>query len=331
MRPSLTVIVLNYNSKRFLPDLFNSLAKQTWDDFELFLVDNASRDGGVALAKKLKKNYALEDKTVIIENKKNLGFCKGNNIAAWKAKGKYLLFLNVDTKFDDKCFEKLIQSAEGNPAVGIWQSYILNYDYSLRTAGNNYDIYAAKAQPKEWRTFFASGACLLIRNELFKKIGGFDEALFLMNDDADLAWRVRLLGYGVGCATESICYHYGNYATGGQTPQNVYFLQRNRIRISIKNYSAGNITKRLGIILSLILLFGIYYAMNNKNVRYLTSVLKAFFWNIKYLRDTLYARKIVQRQRIVQDSEIEKHMIPYSTELYSFSIKIGLSQSNVCI
>ena len=212
----------------------------------------------------------------------------------------------------------------GALAERLRQSAILGFDGSFKTYGNNLDIYVAKAQPKEWRTFSASGACILITKQLFDAIGEFDEILFLINDDVDLSWRVRLLGYGVGCAKESICYHFGNYATEGQIPRMVYFQQRNRIRILLKNYSPWSIFKRLGIVLGLVLLFGTYFALVNRNPCYLKAVLMAFLWNIGHIGDTLRARKRVQRLRNVPDSEVEKHMIPYASEFYSFGVKIGL-------
>lgn len=325
---AISVVTLNYNSEQFLPDWFATLARQTLHDFEVILADNASHDAGVDLARKLRKEHGLEDRMTIVENGRNLGFCEGNNAAARLAKGKYLLFLNVDTKLDERCLEELVKAAEDDPSIGAWQSYILNYDDSLRTAGNNFDIFATKAQPREWRTFFPSGACLMMSRELFNTIGGFDSALFLINDDADLGWRVRLMGFGIGCATRSICYHWGNYATGGVTARMVYFQQRNRIRIFLKNYSGWSIAKRIVPLLGLVSLFGVYFSVLNRNAGYAGSVFKAYLWNIAHIRDTLRARQRVQRLRRVPDSEVEKHMIPYSSELYSFFSKMRKGRRN---
>jgi GT2 family glycosyltransferase len=314
----LSVIALNYNGEQFVEACLTSLAKQTVKNFEIILFDNASQDNSLAIAEKLQTDLNLNGSMKIIASATNIGFCAGNNKGASHATGKYLLFLNIDTKLDEKCLENMLRSAEENPDIAIWQSKIFNSDGSLRTDGNHTDLYLGSIGPKREQKFFASGACLLIQKEVFDRIGGFDEVIVAYNEDLDLCWRARLLGYGVGCADDAICFHYASFAWGKSlSSSKFYFQERSRLRVFLKNYSTLNVLKRLIFVVMSISIKGIYLTLLKKDFRYFSAAIRAFFWNIRKIPDTLRTRKLVQSMRKVSDKEIEKHMIPYWNEIFA--------------
>jgi GT2 family glycosyltransferase len=138
------------------------------------------------------------------------------------------------------------------------------------------------------------------------------------NEDLDLSWRARLLGYGVGCAEEAVLYHYASFAWGKSfSPAKFYFQERSRLRVFLKNYSLGRVLKRLPIVLLSIGIKGTYLSILKKDLSYILATLNAYWWNLHKLGDTLRARKLVQSSRKVSDREIEKHMIPYWNEVYA--------------
>jgi len=101
--PNISIINVNYNGKKFLKAFFLSLKKLDYQNFEVIFVDNASSDGSVEF---VKRNYPT---VRLIENKKNLGFALANNQGAKIAKGKYLFFLNNDTKIHPEAVSKLVE------------------------------------------------------------------------------------------------------------------------------------------------------------------------------------------------------------------------------
>ena len=111
-KPLVSIIVLNWNNNQDLEVCLNSLTKQTYLNYEVIVVDNASTDDSVELVKKKFLNFRL------IENKENYGFAKGNNIGINQANGKYVITLNNDTKVDSKWIEEFVKVGEDHPEVG---------------------------------------------------------------------------------------------------------------------------------------------------------------------------------------------------------------------
>lgn len=172
--------------------------------YEVILVDNASSDGSVGMIKQEFK------KIKVIENKENVGFAKGCNIGAKNAKGEYLLFLNSDTQVLDKGFLSMVKFLEENPKVAILGGKLHNADGSIqRSCGKFYNLFNLiimllglerlgflrsspnRIQKVDW----VSGACMMVRRDVFEKIFGFDEKLFMYMEDMELCFRAKKLGF----------------------------------------------------------------------------------------------------------------------------------------
>lgn len=322
--PLVSVIVLCYNGKDFLERCLSALSKQTFKDFEIILVDNASRDGSVNFTRKLKIRLHLWNLR-IIENTVNLGYCGGNNLGIRASYGKYVVILNQDTWVSPNWLEELVKTAELSYA-GIFQSKILYPNGKIRTTGNFLDIYGMFAcrgrfeeengqyDHRPYDFFYASGASILLKREFFESIGGFDEDLFMYCEDVDLSWRARLKGYNVQLVPSSICFHMGGQFLSIDAKK-FYFFCRNRIRVLLKNYSTKNIVKRSPLVLSLIVLSAFLLSFLKKDIGFVYKVVEGVLWNLKNLRRTINLRKLIQSSRKVNDEEIEKYMLPFSLEL----------------
>lgn len=202
----LSIVILNYNTRELTLECARSVLgwyKKEIDgrQIEIIVADNGSTDGTKEVFKKMPS-------LKFFENGKNYGFGKGSNLAAKKAKGEYILFLNSDVKVLDNSFLKMTSFLGKNPNIGILGARLKNPDKTLqKSAGNFYtplnlfltlfgaDGSQRKSPGKIEKVDWVSGASLMIRNDLFKNLGGFDEAYFMYIEDMDLCFRAKKLGF----------------------------------------------------------------------------------------------------------------------------------------
>ena len=205
----LSVIVLSYNTWDLTKRCLLSVVDNYQEDIdkgniELILADNGSGDETV---EEIRRSKFLE-KIKIAENGKNYGFGKGNNLASKKAEGKYVLFLNSDTVSKDKGFLKMALFLEKNQEAGILGGKLENRDGSKQlSAGKFYtplnlffsllgfESFVRSTPDKISRVDWVSGACMMIRRDLFEKLKGFDENFFMYVEDMELCYRAEKEGF----------------------------------------------------------------------------------------------------------------------------------------
>ncbi len=325
--PFVSIIIVNYNGAKFLHPLFQSLFNQTFINFEVIVVDNASIDNSLKVIEEIIKISKIKIK--VIRNNENAGFCISNNQGLGEARGFYVVFLNNDTIVSSTWLQELIDTVESKDKPAAAVSCIVNEGSNLADYGTYYDLYGASLENTTFSDdifFYGCGASLLIRKDILEKIGGLDEELFMYQDDPDLCWRIRLLNQKIVCSNKSICYHLKSSPTIADANLRMsvwefyYAHARNRIRILLKNYSYKNLFKRLLMVVALIQMRALLLAVVNKNPNYLTVGLKGLIWNGRMLGSTLKERYKVQSMRLLDDEEIEKFMLPYSIELSSFRL-----------
>ncbi len=216
-----SIIILTFNNKRFTEACIESLYKYTpLNDFELILVDNNSNDG----SKDWIKDFASKNSNVkYIINDFNNNFSGGCNQGAAIATCEYLLFLNNDTILTpnwlypmQKCFlnDKKI-GIVGNVHMFPNTNIVWHCGVVIDVDCSPHHIYFGhtKNTPmvNKSREFqVVTGACLMIRKDIFNKVGGFDENYKNSYEDVDLCFKVGQLGYKVYYCHESMIYHYGS-------------------------------------------------------------------------------------------------------------------------
>lgn len=200
----LSIIIVSYNTKDLTLQCIQSIVKQYKDrlenkEFELILVDNASTDATVETIEQF--NNPIINNIKLIQNKENYGFSKGNNIGAKAAKGKYVLFLNSDTEVKDNGLVGMTEFLDNHKNVGVLGGgmdagnfYNLFYVFLMLFGAERLGV--GRFCPKEEKAVdWVSGAALMIRKELLKKLNGFDERLFMYMEDMELCFRAREKGY----------------------------------------------------------------------------------------------------------------------------------------
>jgi GT2 family glycosyltransferase len=230
----LSIIILSYNTAAVTKDCLDSIYGDLSDStipFEIIVVDNASKDTSVAMLTTYKKTHS---ELIVIESHENLGFSKGNNTAAKRARGKYLLFLNSDTIVLDQAIQKLLSYYKKNEdTVQFCGPKLLNTDNSPQpSCGPFYSlpvVFGAlflkgdywgltRSSPNETKQVdWVSGACILTKKEHFDKLNGFDEQIFMYMEEIDLLYRAKKLGMHTSIFPESRFIHLGSASSGGKT------------------------------------------------------------------------------------------------------------------
>lgn len=199
-----SIIIVNFNTKNLLNNCIDSILNNCdRSNYEIIVIDNGSKDGSVEM---IKKQYS--DNLKVIINQENKGFGSANNKGAKIAMGEYLFFLNSDTVIKDDIFLELEQSFKKNKNTGIIAPKLLLDDGSEQPfAFGNFpkiiNVIIKKFAPSQkykessFKTDWVSGAALVIKKDIFEKIGGFDEKIFMYFEDIDLCKRVNELGYDV--------------------------------------------------------------------------------------------------------------------------------------
>ena len=197
-QPKVFIIVLNFNGKYTLPACLSSVFKSDYSNFEVVVVDNNSKDSSFEQAK------SQFSRAHLIQNSANTGFGAGNNIGIRYALEKfadYVFILNNDTLIKRDTVSKLVNLASSNNSIGIVSPLIFNKK-SVWFAGGKIDwlqmraLHIFKPQSKNpYLSQYLSGCAMLVKKEVFKKIGLFDERFFLYYEDTDLSFRAAKAGF----------------------------------------------------------------------------------------------------------------------------------------
>jgi GT2 family glycosyltransferase len=247
--PTVSLVVLNWNGKRYLASCLQSLAELDYpaERLELILCDNGSRDGSVEFVKQ------QFPRVRVVELDRNHGFAQGNNLAAKQATGEWVGFLNNDMKVDRAWLASMLAVRDEKPDVACIASKIVNWDGSLidfvgggiNFMGQGFQLdYAKRSSPddKFRRLLFACGGAMLIKRELFLEVGGFDPDYFAYFEDVDLGWRLNIFGYDVWYTPHAIVYHH-HHSSGRKIPQAKLrtLYERNALATIFKCYDDENL------------------------------------------------------------------------------------------
>ena len=257
--PLVSVIVLNYNAGELLLNCIESVKKSAYKNLEIIVVDNISTDKSQEICKEKHPDIKL------IQNKKNFGYCEGNNIGIREAKGDFVVILNPDTIVESNWLNELI-TAHKEFGDGLYQPKILslNEDNIIQSTGNMIHVFGfgfARDKGKENITKeeqiekigYASGTCLFTSKTVFDKVGLLDDFLFLYHDDLDLGWRAAQLGINSYYVPKSKIFHVESYSLKWSAKK-FYWLERNRKYCLLTHYSK-NTYKKMNFSLILVDLF----------------------------------------------------------------------------
>ncbi len=312
MKNFISIIIVNFNGRKWLTRCFDSLNKQTYKNYEIILVDNASKDSSV---KFIKRNYPA---TKIIVNKQNLGFAEGNNIGYKISKGDYILLLNNDTYVEKDFLKNFVEAFEQIPNLASVQSKIVLMDNpnKLDMAGAYwtdlsflyYFGYGKNANLSKYNKpmpFFSNkGASMMIKREIIENIGLFDKDFFNYYEETDFCHRAWLAGYECWYWPKAVVHH----AMGGTSTEfDNAFIQyhnfKNKLLSFLKNFEKKSLITIIPIYLFVNFILSVFWLMQGK-YRHFFLLYKAIWWNLTNFRRILKKRGTIQSYRKRTDKEI---------------------------
>lgn len=233
----LSIIIISFNTREILTDCVKSIIKNTKDlSYEVIVVDNDSKDGSLERIKELSEKYP---QVRLIASKENLGFGRANDLAAEKAKGEYLLFINSDTLVFDNAIKISLDELKKNPGAGVFSCRLLNADKTVQASGGHFptlgNVFAWQffiddlpligslipsfhpqlaSYDRDRKMDWVTGAFMIIPKKIFDEAGGFDKNIFMYTEEMELCFRLKKLGYNTVYKSSPSIIHLGG-ASGG--------------------------------------------------------------------------------------------------------------------
>lgn len=244
------VIILNWNGSRLLREYLPSVVATTDPAIgRVIVVDNGSDDDSLEVL----RNEFPEVETIAFD--KNLGFAAGYNKAIEMTRYPYTVLLNSDVRTSQGWLKPLYDFMESHPEVGAIQPKLLSdsdptsFEYAGACGGfidrNGYPycrgrIFAdCERDNGQYDTvadiFWATGACLMVRSELYLRVGGLDSRFFAHMEEIDLCWRILLSGHSIKAVPDSKVYHLGGGSLPASNPRKTYLNFRNNLLMLHKN------------------------------------------------------------------------------------------------
>jgi len=310
------VVLLNWNGEKILPIFLPSVVENSYDA-EIYLIDNGSNDSSLEY---VRKNFPL---IKIIELDKNYGFAGGYNKGLKEIKAEYFILLNTDVKVSEGWISPIIEFMDKNSNIAAVQPKILSYTNPKRfeyagasggfidkwgyplARGRIFNIVEEdKGQYDDIRPiFWASGAAMFVRSELFFRVGGFDSDFFAHMEEIDLCWRLKNIGKEIYVFPKVKVFHLGGGTLSYQNPRKIYYNFRNSLFMLIKNLPSRQVFIKILWRLILDFLAAINFLINKPRSG-AWQITKAHIYFYKNLNKLIKKRKHYKKVNKFNYSEI---------------------------
>jgi GT2 family glycosyltransferase len=309
--PVVSVIVLNWNGAKYLEHCLDAVAGQTFQDYEVFVLDNASTDGSGDTVADRWPGFNL------VKFDHNLGFAVGNNLGAQLSHGRWIAFLNNDAFPEPEWLANLVHATLDYPVFSFFSSRLVSSDEPtmVQDTGDIYHV-SGFAWPRDnhcpvqdshlqnGEVFSPCAAAAMYDREAFLEVGGFDEQFVSHFEDVDLGFRLRLYGYRCLYVADAVVAHVGSASYGRESDQTVYQVQRNVIWTYLANMPDRLFWKYLPAHVVANLIFLIYYLFRGQ----LRAAWRAKWHAVRALPVLLRKRKRIQGTRRISPDQIEQFL-----------------------
>jgi len=313
--PMIAVVILNFNGKHHLENFLPSVCASVYEGVEIWVADNASTDDSISF---LQENYP---NIKLVQLPENYGFAEGYNQALTQVEADYYVLLNSDVEVTPNWIRPIIDLMKNDPKIAAAQPKILAHsDKHLfehaGAAGGWMDnlgypfcrgriLFQREADEGQYddaqEIFWASGAAMFVRANLYHEAGGLDGDFFAHMEEIDLCWRLKQLGYSVVAQPASVVYHVGGGTLDIENPRKAFLNFRNSLFTLVKNETVGRL---LWLIPARLLLDGVAAArfLTEGKFRHIWAILRAhfhFYFNIfKTLKKRKNIRKLISQKKI---------------------------------
>lgn len=302
MNEPVSIIILNYNGKKFLKDCISSVLAQTYNNFELVFFDNNSADGSIEF---VKENFS-DSRIKIISSEKNLGFAGGNNRALKHCSNDLIVLLNNDTITEKNWLIELVNSTESRNVIA--SSFVITEgipeEYYNTNGSVSYLMYnIMNVFPDINDEFYPNGCSVIFRNSETGE--PFDSDYFFYGEDVYLGLKARFSGKKIRFVKSSVVHHKGS-GTETLGEFKTFCAERNRLLNLYLFFSFGFILKMIPYITFnhtskiIISLFSKKYSF--------TGLIKAYFWFYFNIPIILKKRKELKKIKTVDEKEVIKYI-----------------------
>lgn len=314
------IVILNWNGKKYLEQFLPALIQNTnIDNCKIIVADNNSNDGSIEF---LKENYSQIE---VIIHDKNYGFTGGYNKALNQIDAEYFVLLNSDIEVTPNWLNPLIQTLDSDKSIAACQPKIKSFHNKNQfeyagASGGFIDKYGypfcrgrildtIEKDTNQYNSvidvFWATGACLVIKADIYKSVGGLDDDFFAHMEEIDLCWRLKNQGYRIVVNPESEIFHVGGGTLPNNSPFKLYLNYRNNLFLLYKNLPKG---KLFPVLFSRMVLDGISAILFMLKFSFASfgAVIKAhlhFYASLKTLR--------IKRKKLLLNKAVHQHKEQY--------------------
>jgi riboflavin kinase/FMN adenylyltransferase len=314
-----SVAILNYNGCQHLKTYLPTVIAHNLPNSQIVVIDNGSTDDSLSYLNSLGKTID------IVRLYKNHGFADGYNQGLTDIDTKYTLLLNSDVRVTPDYIQPLLDRMESDDSIAAIQPKILSdrdpdiFEYAGASGGfldvlgypycrgRIFDHIESDTGQYDDATeiFWASGAAMLVRTQVFKNIGGFDKDFFAHQEEIDLCWRIKRAGYKIYVEPASSVYHLGGGTLDYDSPRKVFLNFRNSLTMLLKNTKKRYVTFHFILRLLLDGIAGLKFLLDKKPILTL-QIIKAHFAVYAYLPKTILKRTSIyiniQQVRIAKNN-----------------------------
>ncbi len=309
--PEMSVIVMNWNGKRFLETCLTALRRQTFRDFETILVDNGSTDGS---AEYVRSGFPEVN---LISLKENLGFIGGNIAGYEQTRGELIVLLNNDTEADPRWLEELHKANQEYPSAGSFASKMLFFNDRTRIdicgsaitpAGATVALGHGELDGPGWneprKVFGACAGAAAYKRSMLEDVGFFDQDFFGTYEDGDLSFRAQLRGYECVFVPRAIVYHHLTATMKNYPARQAFLSQRNVEFMYLKNMPLGLMVRSLPQRVLYELGGAAYFFKRGAGMAFVKAKLDV----MRQLPAVLRKRRESQRRRTVSNAQLRSVM-----------------------
>ena len=305
----IAIVILNWNGKQLLEKFIPTVLQHSKNVATIYVIDNASTDRSISI---------LTEKfpdVKIVQNSENGGYARGYNEGLKKIAADYFVLLNSDVEVTYNWMQPIISLMEADRSIAACQPKILNYnvrgEFEYAGGGGGFidkwgypfcrgrvfnSFEKDHGQYDDTReVFWASGACLFIRSNIFLETGGFDEDFFAHMEEIDLCWRIRNLGYKIYYCADSAIYPVGAGTLSKMNPKKTFYNFRNNLLLLCKNHAPEYFYFKLFLRICLDGVAGLRFIVSGE-FAHCIAVIKAHFSFYALFKQTLRKRNAIRGQ-----------------------------------
>ncbi|MFH1320712.1 MAG: glycosyltransferase family 2 protein [Bacteroidota bacterium] len=307
-KKKVAVVIISYNGKELLEKFLPPIINDDYDDFEVYVIDNASTDQTQEFLK------SAFPQVKIITVKVNKGFTNGYVEGLQQISNEYYVLISSDMEATPGWIKPIIDLMESDRSIAACQPKVKSYDQKTLfeysgSAGGYIDMLGYpfcrgrlfftmeddKGQYDDVReTFWATGGCLFIRSELYHKAGGLDNDFYAHMEEIDLCWRLKNMGYKIMVCPESVVYHVGGHIITYGSPGKIFRNFRNSLITNLKNMKANELIWKIParIVLDIIYAYKVLFSGNFMEFK---NIAKAHYHFLIYLPKWIRKRREVRK------------------------------------